>query len=442
MKASELEKVRVRLEEFIQDLTVPMGRSERRQWAGVYVRGLLLDGERKSAGAMAERLPDGDVQALQQFVGQSPWDHRVVREEMARRMAEELSPVLGWIVDDTGFPKQGKHSVGVARQYSGTLGKTGNCQVAVSLHMATEDASVPLDMSLYLPEEWTKDKERLLRAGVPEEETFKEKWRIALELIDRASAWDVPLGVVMADAAYGECTGFRQGLEERKLQYIMHTCKTLRGWTEQVNPPLRRAKEGKGRLLTRYDYSVAPETRSVQQVAESLPASAWNTVRWRNGSKGPLKSRFAATQFQPSHGHGEGKAPIPMGWLLVEWPDDESLPTKYWLSNLPPKTSLLRLVKTAKLRWRVERDYQELKDELGLDHYEGRSWMGWHHHVTLTMMAHAFLTQERLRIKKNFWLDSPQVAEPSLGETGNPAPSKHMDGKMPDVRLPRTENKK
>lgn len=426
MKASELEKIRKRLEEFIQDLTAPMGRSERRMWAGVYVRGLLLDGERKSAGAMAERLPDGDVQAMQQFVGQSPWDHRLVREEMARRMAEELSPVLGWIIDDTGFPKQGKHSVGVARQYSGTLGKTGNCQVAVSLHMAVEEASVPLDMSLYLPEEWTKDKKRLVRAGVPEEETFREKWRIALEMIDRAMAWGIPPGVVMADAAYGECTGFRQSLEERKLQYIMNICKMVRGWTEQVNP--HRAKGSKGRLLRRYDYSEAPETRSVEQIAKSLPSSAWKMIQWRNGSKGSLKSRFAATRFQPSHGHGEGKAPIPEGWLLIEWPSEETSPTKYWLSNLPPKTGLLRMVRTGKLRWRVERDYQELKDELGLDHYEGRSWSGWHHHVTLTMMAHAFLTQERLSIKKNFWSDTATVAESSLCETGNPASSELMDG--------------
>lgn len=400
MKAFELKKVRTRLQEFLHDLTHHMGRSERCQWAEVYVRGLLLDGKRKSTEAMARRLADGNIQAMQQFVGQSPWDHEVIRQELARKMAEELLPVRGWIVDDTGFPKKGKHSVGVARQYSGTLGKTGNCQVAVSLHLATEEASVPLNMALYLPKEWTNDAQRLAYAKVPAGETFKEKWRMALELIDQAVAWEIPQGVVLADAAYGGCSEFRQGLEERKLRYVLQTSLHTGGWIEPVTPPLRRPKGRKGRPSTRYDYGKTPPSRSAKQIAEGLSGSAWKTVRWSNGTKGPLRSRFAAVRFQPSHGYWEGLAPLPTVWLLMEWPLKESAPTKYWVSNLPPKTSLLQLVRTAKLRWRVERDYQELKDELGFDHYEGRSWMGWHHHVTLTMMAHAFLTQERLRIKK------------------------------------------
>jgi SRSO17 transposase len=405
MTAAELDKVRSRLEKFLADMTAHMGRSERRQWAEVYVRGLLLDGERKSTGAMAERLPDGDVQAMQQFVGQSPWDHGLVRKALASRLNDALSPAIGWIVDDTGFPKQGTHSVAVARQYSGTLGKTGNCQVAVSLHLATEMASVPLSFALYLPEQWTDDTKRLKEALVPPNAVFKEKWRIALDLIDEAIAWEIDPGVVMADSAYGECTAFRRGLEERQLRYIVQTGPGLFGWTSPVAPPLRRDRRRKGRMLSKFDYSAAPAPASVESIARSIPAAAWKTIQWRQGSKGPLKSRFAAVRFQPSHGYSEGDPPLSMGWLLVEWPASESAPAKYWLANLPKSRSMLALVRAAKLRWRVEHDYQQLKEELGLDHYEGRSWPGWHHHVTLCMIAQGFLTLERLRLKKNFTIE-------------------------------------
>jgi SRSO17 transposase len=214
-------KCRARLETFLHDLLEPAGRKERRRWGLVYVRGLLLDGERKSIEPMASRLHDGNVQSMQQFIGQSPWDHKPTRRQLAERMARELVPAYAWIVDDTGFPKKGDHSVGVARQYSGTLGKVGNCQIAVSVHLATNDACMPLNFALYLPELWTNDPERMKQAGVPEGTIFKTKWQLALDLIDEALSWDVPRGVIVSDNFYGKVNEFRQALIDRELLYVV-----------------------------------------------------------------------------------------------------------------------------------------------------------------------------------------------------------------------------
>jgi SRSO17 transposase len=428
MTRKELKRVRKRLERFLGDLTMIMGRSERRHWAGIYIRGLLLDiPVRKTAAGMTGSMEDADEQSLQQMVSASPWDHDGVRETLAVRMSQELFPRPGWIIDDTGFPKQGKHSVGVARQYSGTLGKVGNCQVAVSLHFSTDEASVPLDFALYLPEEWTNDPFRMRAAKVPAEVVFKEKWRLALDLIDQALAWGVPKGVVSADAAYGDVTEFREELASRDLYYMLQVSSTLKGWTKPVKPRLRKAGSGRGRPPRRYDYRHAPEPMTVKEVAFILPASAWKTVHWREGTRGKMGSRFAAIRYQPSHGHTQGAPPKPEQWLIIEWPKGEEAPARYWFSDLPPNFGLRRLVREAKARWRVEMDYRELKEELGLDHYEGRFWMGWHHHVTLTMMAHCFLTLERLRMKKNFWVGFAEDAEPPPSPEGTTTPAFHLD---------------
>lgn len=377
-----------------------MGRAERRRWASVYVRGLLLDGERKSIEPMAQRLPDGDVQALQQFVGQSPWSWEPVRARCAQTVTPLLRKDVAWIVDDTGFPKQGQHSVGVARQYSGTLGKVANCQVAVSLHHATEQASVPLDWVLYLPERWTRDRARCRRAGVPTRVMkFSPKWALALQALDRAQGWGLPPGVVVADAAYGTVTAFRTGLEDRRHQYVVGIESTLGVWT---TPQRRRAQpyQGRGRpRRPRYMRPPAPE--SAMAVILRGPPTAWQWISWREGTKGTLRSRFTACRAQPAHGYWKQAVELPTVWLLAEWPRGTKAPTKFWLSNLPAATPLRTLVRWAKARWRIEQDYREMKRELGLDHYEGRGFTGWHHHVTLVTMAHAFLTLERLRRKKN-----------------------------------------
>ncbi|HLE04178.1 MAG TPA: IS701 family transposase [Anaerolineales bacterium] len=401
MTEAQVERCRKRLEQFLVDLLQPVGRSERRHWGSVYVRGLLLNGERKSIEPIAARLPEGNIQAMQQFIGQSPWEWHSVWERLARRMTNELEPEPAWIIDDTGFPKQGQHSVGVERQYSGTLGKVANCQVAVSLHHVGQMGSAVLAWRLYLPESWANDQARREEAGIPADIRFKSKWQLAFELIDQARGWELPDRIVIADAGYGDTTEFRDGLEARQLSYVVGVSANLGVWAK---PPKVKIPEyrGRGAPATRYDYG-AQRPSSVRDVA--LKAKGWKKVRWREGTKGWLESRFLAVRVRPSHGFVDGKPPHREVWLLGQWPQDEEEPMKYFLADLPPTYSLRRLVRAAKSRWKIEQDYQQLKEELGLDHYEGRSWAGWHHHVTLVMLAHAFLTLETLRGKKNFWLD-------------------------------------
>jgi SRSO17 transposase len=401
MTASQIRKCRERLEQFLADLLEPVGRSERRHWGSVYVRGLLLNGERKSIEPMAGRLPEGNVQGLQQFVGQSPWGWDAVWERLGRRMTAELEPEAAWVVDDTGFPKQGHHSVGVERQYSGTLGKTGNCQVAVSLHHVGEQGHAVLGWRLYLPESWAADEERRQQAGVPPEVTFRPKWQLALDLIDEVRSWGVPGRVVVADVGYGEVTEFRDGLEARALPYVVGVSAKVGVWAKPPRaeiPPHR----GRGGPPKRYDYGNQRPT-SVGQVARQV--KGWKKVRWREGTKGWLESRFLAMRVWPSHGFVRGEPPHKEVWLLMEWPVQEKEPTDYFLCDLPASYTLRRLVRLARCRWKIEHDYHQLKEELGLDHFEGRSWTGWHHHVTLVMLAHAFLTLETLRAQKNFWVD-------------------------------------
>jgi len=401
MTDHELKKCRERLERYLVDLLEPIGRSERRYWATVYVRGLLLDGERKSIEPLAKRLPEGNVQAMQQMVGQSPWEWIPVWKRLAQRMTAELEAEPVWVVDDTGFPKQGQHSVGVARQYSGTLGKTGNCQVAVSLHHVGEQGSAVLGWRLYLPESWIKDPERRRQAGIPEDVSFKMKWQLALELIDQSRGWGLPSRVVVGDAGYGEATEFRDALESREIPYVLGTSPQAGVWAKPPKTDIP-VYNGKGRRPNQCNYGKQRPT-NVRDLA--LKAKGWKTIRWREGSKGWLKSRFVALRTRPSHGYIDGQPPHKEVWLLVEWPEGEEGPTKYYFCDLPSSYTLRRLVRLAKSRWKIERDYQQLKEELGLDHYEGRGWNGWHHHVTLVMMAHAFLTLENLRLKKNFWVD-------------------------------------
>ena len=406
MTNTELARCRKRLEHFLADLVASLGRSERRHWADVYVRGLLLDGERKSIEPLAARVPDGNVQALQQLVGQSPWAWLPVWERLAQRMTAELDPEPAWVVDDTGFPKQGAHSVGVARQYSGTLGKVGNCQVAVSLHHVGAHGHAVLGWRLYLPERWTTDPARRQAAGIPDAVVFQPKWQLGLDLIDQARAWGLADRIVVADAGYGDATEFRDGLEARHLAYVVGIAATVGVWTrppKAVVPPYG----GRGQPPTRYAYG---KQRPVSAQAAVAEATGWTAIRWRQGTQGWLTSRFLALRVQPSHGFVQGDPPLKAVWLLAEWPEAEPAPTKYWLGDLPPSTTLRRLVRVAKCRWAIEQDYQQLKDELGLDQYEGRGWLGWHHHLTLVMLAHAFLTLETLRRKKNFWVDAPADA--------------------------------
>jgi SRSO17 transposase len=398
MDETQLQQCRTRLEAYLRDLLEPVGRKERRHCGSVYVRGLLLDGKRKSIEPMANRISDGNVQALQQFIGQSPWDYVPVRQRLAERMVQELIPAAAWIIDDTGFPKKGTHSIGVARQYSGTLGKIGNCQIAVSLHLATDDVCVPLNFALYLPKTWTEDPARLKKAGVPSEINFQTKWQQALGLIDETLGWNVAKGVVVSDIFYGKVNDFRQGLINRNLLYVME----IESKTIIFDQP---DKAGPRKVRLKKNRQQIPETVSVKEFAKQMPTWRFKTIRWREGSKGHMASRFAAVRVQPAHGYQTGEKLPPRQWLLIEWPSAEVEPIKFWFSSLPPQAGLRRLVRLAKIRWKVEQNYQQQKDELGLDHYEGRGFLGWHHHVTMNMIAYGFLILEILRNKKNYWVD-------------------------------------
>ena len=385
-------------------LATAAGHEDRHAPLKDYCKGLLLPGERKSIEPMAARLDPHNVQATRQslhhLVAKAPWSDQALLEHVRQQVLPAMQKhgsVVAWIVDDTGFPKKGQHSVGVTRQYCGQVGKQENCRIAVSLSLATWDASLPIAYRLYLPKDWAEDAERREKAEVPEQVEFQTKPEIALEQIRAAAAAQVVRGVVLADAAYGINTEFREGLTELELPYVVGVQSSLTVWEpgKQPLPAKVRGKMGRPpRLLQR---SAGHLPVSVKQLAESLPSDAFREITWREGTERKLRSRFAAVRVRPAHRDYERAEPHAEEWLLMEWPRGESEPTKYWLSTLPPHTSLKALVKMAKHRWIIERDYQELKQELGLGHFEGRNWRGFHHHATLCIAAYGFLVAERSR---------------------------------------------
>jgi SRSO17 transposase len=390
---------------YIQGLANAAGHVDRHVPLKNYCTGLLLPGERKSVEPMAARLAPDNVrrthQSLHHLVADAPWDDGEMLDEVRRQVLPAMQkhgPVVAWIVDDTGFAKQGKHSVGVARQYCGELGKSDNCQAAVSLSVSTWNSSLPIAWRLYLPQVWRQDIERCRQAGVPEETAFQTKPEIALEQIRRAMEQQVPLGVVLADAGYGKGTQFRTDLMELGLTYVVGIESNTTVWEPGRKPlPAPARKPGRGATPKRLQRDAQHRPISVKELALNLAAAAWKDIGWRQGTQGMLRSRFAAVRIRPAHRDYKRTEPYPKEWLLIEWPKKESEPTKYWLSTLPEKTSLKSLVKMAKHRWIIERDYEELKQELGLGHYEGRSWRGFHHHATLCIAAYGFLVAERNR---------------------------------------------
>ncbi|WP_093694662.1 IS701 family transposase [Streptomyces sp. 2231.1] len=401
MRLGEVELLRGELAEFVADVFESVPRRDQRRWGECYLRGLMLDGRRKSIQPMAERLPDGNMQALQQFVNQSPWEWSPVRRRIAERLCEVIAPDV-WVVDDVSFPKCGTASVGVARQYCGALGKRANCQVAVSVHAATDTASCPLEWDLFLPEEWAGDQLRRRRAGVPDEVDHASKTRLALGLLDRLADQGLVVPVIVADAGYGRSVSFRLALEERRWSYVMAVDpkEIVRPATAEPSQP---AYGGLGPpTLPRYREPARP-------LPDLIDArTRFEEVTWRQGSKGGMTSRFAMLKVRPSGkeatrtaqeqagGRSRWDGVLPLRTLLVEQPEDAAEPTGYWMSNLPASTPIADLVRWAKMRWRIEHDYRELKHGLGLDHFEGRTWRGWHHQVTLVTAAQAFLTLRRL----------------------------------------------
>jgi SRSO17 transposase len=411
-----------RLAGFLGELTEPMGRSERRHWARVYLEGLLLDGERKSVEPIADRIPGADVQALRQFLSQSPWEVAEIQRRLALKVADTLSEPELWILDETSFPKAGDHSVGVARQYCGALGKIANCQVAVSLHWSSAETSCPLSWRLYLPEEWLTNRLRAAEVKLPAELKYQTKTALALELIDQALEWQLPKLPVVADSAYGNSFEFREGLRHRQLEYIVSVEPTTMVWTTEPNQPLPPKPKAIGRPRRYPALTDLPAAQSLLAVAKALPASSWQTIIWRQGTKGPMRSRFAKVLVWAAHGWRKQLHPERVAeGLLIEWPQEAPEPTDYWLGALGLQTvGLRRLVRTAKGRWRIEQDYRELKQELGLDHFEGRHWLGWYHHVTLVSMAFAFLRLEQARVKKNSWYDFADGPEAPPGGVNPP----------------------
>lgn len=392
VRAADLDAQRAALIEFAAEMYRPLARCDQRAKGEQYVRGLLLEGRRKSIQPMAARLADGDEEGLQNFICDSPWKDEPVRRRLAVRMTAEIEPD-GWIVDDTGLPKDGRMSPGVAHQYCGALGKTANCQVLVSVNAASDRASCPLGWRLFIPESWDQDEVRRTRARIPAEVRHVAKWRLALEIIDQLIAWGLPRRVVQADGGYGDITGFRTGLEDRDLEYVVQ----VKGVTS-VQPadavPVAPGYRGLGRPpVPRYPA----KPTSLKALVLATGPEHVHTVGWREGDRGPLSGQFIALRVRPANdAQRQDDGVLPERWLLAEWPEGKDEPVKYWLSNLPPDTPIATLVALAKLRWRVEHDYRELKQCLGLDHYEGRTLCGLHHHLTCVTVAHAFLTCCRL----------------------------------------------
>lgn len=396
-----------RLGEYLARLGAAMGHADRHEPLRAYVTGLLLPGERKSVEPMAARIDPRHVRARHQsmhhLVASAPWDERAllrIARDYALARLERHAPVGAWVIDDTGMPKKGRMSVGVARQYCGQLGKQDNCQVAVTISLVNAVMSVPAAYRLYLPETWATDRPRCREAGIPKEVKFRKKWEIALAEIDQLLADDLDRAPVVADAGYGTTTEFRDGLTVRQLLYAVGVSEEVTVWPVGREPraPDPPHPHRPGRPATRLRRTAEHQPVAVHALALGLPAQCWQAVRWREGTKGAMSSRFAAVRVRAAHRDYNRVTPRELEWLLIEWPATEKAPIKYWLSSVASRVSLDALVRLVKIRWRIERDYQEMKDELGLDHYEGRGWRGFHHHGVLCIAAYAYLAAERARL--------------------------------------------
>jgi SRSO17 transposase len=400
---------------YIAHLSEGLGHADRHAGLSGYCTGLMLPLSRKSVEPMAARVDplhaSARHQALHHFVAKSEWSDSTV---MAR-VRDWVMPALGldsaryWIIDDTGFPKKGKHSVGVARQYCGQLGKQDNCQVAVSLSLASAQGSLPIAYQLYLPKDWASDAVRRQRAGVPRTQAFATKPEIALTQIRQAIDKGVPMGVVLADAGYGDETAFRDGITALGMLYAVGIRPGTTVWAPGTAPLPPKAWVGRGKKPTKLRREPGNEPVTVKALAMALAPQAWSTVTWREGTNSELSGRFTALRVRPAHRDYLGCEMRPEEWLLMEWPEGDEEPAKYFLCTAPQQATLEQMVFVTKMRWRIERDYQDLKQEFGLGHYEGRGWRGFHHHATLCIAAYGFLLAQRLKDnggndvgKKNF----------------------------------------
>jgi len=392
----EASAVRERLEAFVGDVARGLGRSERRRNAALYVRGMLEAGGRKSLEPVVARLGGGPLEydSLQQFLADSPWDPALLLGAVAERVAPKIG-VEAWVIDDTGFPKDGRRSPGVKRQYSGTLGKVGNCQIGVSLHAVGRQGTLPLGWALYLPEDWCADPERRTRAKIPPEIGFKTKPELALGLIEQALGFTIPMAPVLGDQAYGDNSDLRRHLDAAGGEYVLSIGRGTGVFGPETMFAVAERRKGRGRRPSALNPDRPHET--VEALARRLGPESLARIACGTDPTGAERfSRFGFVRVSAAHPILRDQRAPRTEWLIIEWPEGAEGPSDYWIANLPGDAAPERLARLARLRWMIELDYRQLKGELGLDHYEGRSYLGWHHHAALVTTAHAFLTEERL----------------------------------------------
>ena len=401
-------------ERYMAHLAQGLGHADRHAGLSGYCTGLMLPLSRKSVEPMAARVDplhaSARHQALHHFVAKAQWNDETLLRLVAQWVVPHMDMSDGgyWIVDDTGFPKKGTHSVGVTRQYCGVLGKQDNCQVAVSVSLACEQGSLPVAWQLYLPRTWAEDAKRRLKAGIPQDMEFATKPQIALQQLRQLLSEGAPRHCVLTDAGYGIDYAFRQALSDLGLPYVVGVTSAVVVWPPGIEPLPPKPYSGMGRPPVMPRRTAKRQSVSVKMLAQSLPGSAWQSISWREGTNERLSSRFAAVRVRCAGGNVGRARLLPQQWLLIEWPAEQAEPEKYYLSTLPETTALNDLVRAAHMRWRIERDYQDLKQDLGLGHYEGRGWRGFHHHATLSIAAYGFLMAQKLKAgspvsgKKNF----------------------------------------
>jgi len=425
--ATSLTGIEERFEEYVMHLSSTLGHADRVKPFTNYCAGLLLPGERKSIEPMAAVVSPDRVSATHQmmhhFVAEANWKDSSLLSAVESYVLPKMQaqePILAWIVDDTCHPKKGEHSVGVARQYCGQLGKQDNCQVTVSTSIANHYASLPVAYRLYLNEDWIKDEVRRKEVGIPKEIQFKTKYEIALDQLRALKESRVPQGIVLSDAAYGNQSKFREGVRSLELSYIVGIQKDTTVWIKGEGPLPPAPYCGRGKRPKRLRLDPEHPPIEVLELAIRLADSDWHMVSWREGTNEELTSRFARVRVREAHRYDRRSELPPEEWLLIEWPEGEDKPTKYWLSTLPEEIPLKDMVDLAKLRWRVDRDYQELKQEVGLGHFEGRGWRGFHHHGALCIAAYGFLVAERSAFPPSGVGDRPAFRQPQVPEGYRP----------------------
>jgi SRSO17 transposase len=378
---------KLRLQEFLEKtIGCHLRRPEQRESFATYAFGILGEGSRKSVEPIAARAfsDPREVQRchdrLLHFMREAPWSDQDVRRAAAlyaTKTMQEQDSLMVWIIDDTGFLKQGEHSVGVQRQYTGSAGKITNCQIGVSLSVASRTEHVPIDFELYLPRPWVDDEKRKRQARIPAERGFKTKPELALDMVARAKEDGIPGRIVLADAAYGDSSAFREALRGHGLDFAVAVRAPTRVWLLDA--------EGN-----------AERNVCIEELGVELGPRAFRRITWRTGTKGKLSSQFCFRRVKPVHGDAEPADKEPL-WLVMEWLDGEAKPTKFALTTLPRRMSKKQIIRIIKERWRTEKAYEELKEELGLDHFEGRSFTGWHHHISVVLCCYAFIVTERMR---------------------------------------------